>query len=177
MKRPCTGVLVLCLYPFCRGYAFVLFESPATPCDWGVKEIKEKNRNEKTLRSIKCLIEKYHPEVIVIEDVGEGQHRRTPRIRRLYRRLGDYASSEYIDLHCISMNMVRRYFAEQGAKTKYDMARLICREVKAIAHRLPRIRKAWMGTEPRQSLFDAAALGLIFYKIRGVPSPYDGVEG
>lgn len=176
MKRPYSGVLLLCLYPFSRGYAFVLFEGPGMPCDWGIKEVKEKHRNVKMMESVKNLIEKYHPEVLVIESSIPGRYRRSARIKKFYQLLPRYALSEHIDLHRISMPMVKRHFAERGAKTKHDIARLIGQELSLFAHRLPRVRKAWMGPDPRQSLFDAASLGIFFYKTRGVPSPYDGAD-
>jgi hypothetical protein len=38
--------LVLSIYPFSRGFAFVLFEGPENPLDWGVKEIKGEHKKE-----------------------------------------------------------------------------------------------------------------------------------
>ena len=63
--------LVLSIYPFSRGFAFVFFEGPESPFDWGVKEIKEKHKNTKTLDEIKKLIDRYRPEVLVIEDTSD----------------------------------------------------------------------------------------------------------
>lgn len=168
--------LVLALYPFSRGFAFVLFEAPKTPLDWGVKEIKEKHRNDKTLAAIKQLVERYCPVVIVIEDLGDRRYRRTARVRKLYRMLAKYADRESIDLHRIEQHAIWEHFAAKGALTKYEIAKVIVHQLPGFAHRMPRIRKPWMSADPRQSLFDAAALGILFYKLRGVPSPYDGTD-
>jgi len=62
--------LVLSIYPFSRGFAFVFFEGPESLFDWGVKEIKEKHKNPRTLDEIKKLIDQYRPEVLVIEDTS-----------------------------------------------------------------------------------------------------------
>lgn len=75
--------LVLSIYPFSRGFAFVLFEGPESPFDWGVKEIKEKHKNTKTLDEIKKIIDRLRPEVLVIEDTTGKDSRRTSRIRKL----------------------------------------------------------------------------------------------
>jgi hypothetical protein len=168
--------LVLTLYPFSRGFAFVLFEAPKSPVDWGVKEIKEKHRNDKTLAAIKVLVERYRPVVMVIEETGEHRYRRTSRIRKLYRMLTKYTTSERIDLHRIEQHAIWEHFAGSGALTKYEVAKAIVHQVPGFAHRMPRIRKPWMSADPRQSLFDAAALGILFYKLRGVPTPYDGAD-
>ena len=79
--------LGLAVYPFSRGFAFVFFEAPDSPFEWGVKEIREKHKNSRTFDAIKNLIDRYRPEVLVIEDTTDGGFRRTSRIRKLYRML------------------------------------------------------------------------------------------
>ena len=163
--------LVLSIYPFSRGFAFVLFEGPENPFDWGVKEIKGEHKNTTTLDEIKKLIDRYRPEALVIEDTTGKDSRRTSRIRRLYRMLAHVAQAEYVDLHCCSKIEVKNCFASVGASTKYEIAQAIAIQIPAFAHRIPRFRKPWMSEDSRQSLFDAAALGLTYYA-RGIPSPY-----
>lgn len=163
--------LVLSIYPFSRGFAFVLFEGPESPFDWGVKEIKEKHKNTKTLAEIKKIIDRYRPEVLVIENTTGKDSRRTSRIRKLYRMLVHFAEAEYVDLHRCSRTEVRACFASVGASTKYEIAKAIATQIPAFVHRMPRLRKVWMSEDPRQSLFDAAALGLTYFA-RGTRSPY-----
>jgi len=163
--------LVLALYPFSRGFAFVFFEGPDSPFEWGVKEIREKHKNSKTLEAIKKLIDRYRPEVLVIEDTIDGGSRRTSRIRKLYRMLVHFAEAEYVDLHRCSKTEVKTCFASVGAGTKYEIAKAIAIQIPAFAHRIPRFRKPWMSEDPRQSLFDAAALGLTYYALHK-RSPY-----
>jgi hypothetical protein len=164
---------VLAVYPMSRGFAFVLFEGPENPYDWGVREIKEKHRNVKTLEAIKDLIDRYRPEAMVIEDTSNRRYRRSSRIRKLYRMLTHLAHTEFVDLYQFPQEAVKHHFASVGAETKYEIAKAISLQIPAFAHRMPRYRKAWMSADPRQSLFDAAALGLVFYGSRGIPSPFD----
>lgn len=166
--------LVLALYPFSKGFAFVLFEGMESPFDWGVREIKEQRRNVKSIDAIKELIERYRPEVIVIEDINDPKCRRSVRIKKFYNMLTHLTTSEYVDLYRVRESAVRTYFLKAGAVTKYERARAIGRQIPAFGHRIPRVRKAWMSADPRQSLFDAAALGIVFYGERGVESPYSG---
>ena len=162
---------MLAIYPFSRGFAFVLFEGPESPFDWGVKEIKEKHKNTKTLDAIKKLIDRYRPEVLVIEDTDGKESRRTSRIRKLYRMLVHLAAVEYVDVRRCSREEVTKCFASIGARTKYEIAKAIAAQIPAFLHRMPLFRKPWMSEDPRQSLFDAAALGLTYYA-RGIRSPY-----
>lgn len=154
---------VLTIYPTSHGFAFVLFEGPDAPFDWGVKGIRGKRKNAKTVDEVKTLIERYHPEALVIEHTGTGKVRRAARIKRLYRMLRHVADVEQVDVHRIARIDIRACFAPVGAVTKYEIAKAIATEIPAFAHRLPRVRRLWMSEDPRQSLFDAAALGLAFY--------------
>jgi hypothetical protein len=159
---------VLSIYPFRRGFAFVLFEGPNNPFDWGVKEFRGKRKDSKTLAEIKKIVDRYRPDVLVIEDTDS---RRTPRIRKLYRMLVHFAEAEYIDLHRCSRTEVKVCFASVGASTRYEVASAIATQIPAFAHRIPRRRRAWMSEDSRQTLFDAAALGFAYFA-RGIPSCY-----
>ena len=159
--------LVLSIYPFTRGFAFVLFEGPCSPFDWGVKEIKEKHRNTKTLDEIKKIIDRYHPEVLVIEETAVKESRRSSRIRKLYRMLVHLAEAECIELYRYSKRTIKECFDTVGVSTKYAIAKAIAAQIPAFAHRMPPFRKAWKSEDPRQSLFDAAALGATYYCVHG----------
>lgn len=161
---------VLAIYPFSRGFAFVLFAGPDAPFDWGVKEVKEKHRNTKTLEEIKKIIDLYVPTVLVIEDTTDKESRRSSRIRNLYRKLARLAEAEDIGLFRYSKLDVRDCFASLSAHTKYEIAKAVAAKIPGFAHRMPRYRKVWMSEDPRQSLFDAAALGLTFFFRCGEPN-------
>lgn len=155
--------LVLAIYPTSRGYAFVLFEGAQVLFDWGVKDIRRRNKNDETMRNIRALVERYRPDQIVIEDYGEPGSRRSSRIRRLYRMITHLAESQFIDVSRIRRESVLASFAAVGARRKYEVAQAIAEQFPEIAHRLPRFRKIWMSEDPRQSLFDAAAIGVTYF--------------
>lgn len=162
---------VLAIYPTSHGFAFVLFEGPQAPFDWGVKGIRGKRKNAKTVDEVNALIERYHPETLVIEHTGTGQVRRAARIKRLYRMLRHLAAVAQVDVRRIDRSDIRACFASVGAVTKYEIAKAIATEIPAFAHRLPRVRRLWMSEDPRQSLFDAAALGLAYYARKASDAP------
>jgi Holliday junction resolvasome RuvABC endonuclease subunit len=156
---------VLAIYPSSRGFAFVVFEGPESPFDWGAKEFRGSDKNARSLNAIRELIERYRPDAIVIEDFTEDDARRSPRIRRLYRSIVALAQTECIDLFRYSKTQVRHSFGAAGVTTKHDIATAIARHIPAFGHRLPRFRKIWMSEDGRQNLFDAAALGLTHYVV------------
>ena len=154
--------LVLAIYPFSRGFAFVFLEGPNSPFDWGVKEIREKRKKTKAIDEIKKLIDRYRPEVLVIEDTV-GWSRRTSRIRKLYRMIAHLAQAEYVELYRCPRSDFNACFATVGATTKHEIAQAVSLQIPAFAHRMPPRRTPWKSEDPRQSLFDAAALALVFY--------------
>lgn len=171
MTRGIPEQLILAVYPSSKGVAFVLFEGPDSPFDWGIKEIKGTIKNQTTVEAIERIIDRYQPDVLVIEETRERGSRRTVRIRRLYRSLMHLAHAQVIDVVAYPKRVVRNTFAQVGASTKYEIAQAIARTIPAFSIRLPRVRKPWMSQDSRQSLFDAAALGITYYA-QHVPSPY-----
>lgn len=156
---------VLAVVPTCHGYSFVLFEGPEAPFDWGTKDIRGEEKNAKTLDGVKAIICRYQPETLVLEEMAQGT-RRTARIRRLVRMLVHLADTEGVAVARYSRRDIRACFLSVGAKTKYEIAKAIANQIPAFLHRLPPIRKIWMSEDPRQSLFDAAALGITHYVSR-----------
>jgi hypothetical protein len=155
--------LVLSLYPSSRGYAFMFFEGPHDPFDWGVKEIRKSRKNEATLKEIHALVGSCRPDRILIEDYAEPGSRRALRIKRLYQMIVDLAKKEGIEVSRVSHDAILACFAPEGAKTKREIALAVAQQIPALEHRMPRPRQIWMSEDPRQSLFDAAALGMAFY--------------
>ena len=175
MSRP-LHESVLALSAFSRGFAFVLFEGPNNPFDWGVKEIRDRQKNIPTLQGIKELVDRYRPEVIVITDLTNNGSKQAVRIEKLHRMIKHLAGTEYVELFEFPRSAVKQYFEPAGSTTKYEIAKVIAQQIPAFAHRQPPYRKAWMSADPRQYLFDAAALALVFYGSRGIPSPIDQIN-
>lgn len=170
MNHAYQQTFVLAFYPTTHGYAFVLFEGEQAPFDWGVKEIRERDKNARTLDELEKLLDRYHPEALVIEDTTRYRSRRVTRIKRLHRMIGHRAASRGIDVYRYSREDIRKCFVSVGAVTKYEIAKAVATHNPSFAHRLPRKRKIWMSEDPRQSLFDAAALGLTHYRFEPAPT-------
>lgn len=163
MRPAIPDELVLSVYVTGKGFAFVLFEGPESPFDWGVREISNPNRTEKSLKAVSELMAQYQPSVLVIEDLHDDLHRRTLHVRRLYQSMARLAEKQVIDVVRVSRTAVRKQFRTVGAETKYEIAQAIAKRIPAFAIRIPPVRKPWMSQDSRQSLFDAVALGLVFY--------------
>lgn len=155
--------LVLAVYPFSRGLAFTLFEAPLSPIDWGVKDVRNGEKNARSLQITKELIERLQPDVLVLQSCSGPHGRRAERIRRLQRLIEGYAKGQAIEVHTYTKKHIRECFKSVGAATRYEIAQAIAKQVHALSHRLPPMRKLWMSEDARMGLFDAASLVMTFY--------------
>lgn len=146
-----------------RGMAYVFFEAPKTPFDWAVVEVKGKGKNEQIAERVQKLLDLYHPQVLVLEDIQTKSAKRSSRLQRLSLALAHMATCEGIEVCHYDRKAIRQTFGAVGAKTKVEIAHAIATAIPAFMHRLPPIRKIWMSEDSRQMLFDAAALGIIHF--------------
>lgn len=155
---------VLALYPAAPGIAYVLFESPLSLVDWGMSSAKGADKNEQCLAHVKKLVDQYVPDVIVIEDTDLKGSRRDKRIRALYRSIQTFAGLSNIDVARFGRAKMLATFAHIGAETKHARSQAVAEWLPDLSHRLPRERKGWMSEDYRTALFEAASLGLTFYR-------------
>jgi hypothetical protein len=158
--RPAEERVVLAIYPSTRGLGFVLLSGPEFLADWGTKEIRWKDKNFLAMHRVKTLIERYQPEVIVLEDTKLDKYKRHTRIVKLHQLLVTYAEKKKILVRSIQRRKVRAYF---GSGTKYATAEAVARFVPSLAPHMPRKRGTGDAENLTQSLFDAAALGLVYF--------------
>lgn len=163
MKRITYPDLTLAVSLSARGFAYVFFEAPETPFDWAVVEVKGKDKNAYIGKRIQKLLRLYRPQTLVLEDLSVKSAKRPDRTKKLALFLGHLAQCAGVDVVAYNRITIRAAFAPLGAQTKVEIARAIALALPAFGHRLPPVRKIWMSEEPRQMLFDAAALGMTHY--------------
>ncbi|UYN96062.1 MAG: hypothetical protein KIT25_03715 [Enhydrobacter sp.] len=168
MKYAAQDELVLALFPASKDLAFVYFEAPLSPIDWGLKHLRSKDKNAQALAIVERLCNAMRPDVVVIEECVLSKSRRDPRIKRLYSLIAIYAHTENIPLACYSRKTVMKTLSESGAVTKRQIAQMIASNIPAFARHLPGPRKPWNAEDRRLALFDAAALALTYFAF--VPS-------
>jgi hypothetical protein len=156
--------LVLAIYPSTRGIAFVMFEDPRSPVDWGVKEARGARKNAACLSLVSSLLERYELGIVVLQDTSPRGTYRGARIRDLNGAIAELAAGYGVETIAFSRTEVREAFAKAGALTKRTIALQVAKQIPALERYLPRIRKPWMSEDARMALFDAAALGLTFFQ-------------
>ena len=154
---------VLALHLANRGLAFCLFDAPGSLHDWGIKHVGIRNRQEATLAIARHLMQRFAPAAIVIEDTAATGARRSSRVCALYREIETLAEEQSIDTYVYPWEAVFQAFAGRQPRSRHDIAIHVAQLLPMIKRRLPPKRRCWLPQDPRQSLFDAAALGLTYY--------------
>ena len=171
MTTPYANGLVLAVHPTTRGFAWVLFESPLSPVDWGMASAKV-GRNAKLLARFERLLHRYEPDVCVLEEFETREARRVSRIQRFCRAMLHVAATRGLGTQVYSRAAVRTCFASVGATTRLEIAHAVASHIDALSHRLPRKRSPGASGDVRQGLFDAAALAITYFALQGNGPPF-----
>lgn len=158
MKHTDQEVRVLAIHPTHRGFGFTVFESGEKLIDWGLKTAKG-DTSTRCMNLIEELMERYAPDIIVMEDLVVKTARRGPRVKTLLRRAARLAARKKIECRRFSRQDIMEAFTGT-LRNKYQVATGIAARFPELASRLPKPRKAWMPEDPRMSIFCAAALAL-----------------
>ncbi len=153
---------ILSVDPTTRGFGFAVMEGPEKLIDWGVKGAK-KRKNESCLDLLCGLMDRYSPDVVVVEDFSAKGSRRCHRVQSLICQIAKLAESRRIRVQFISRKKVRKTFSESGKANKYNISRAIAQKLPELAPRLPPYRKCWMSEDYRMSIFDAVSFVMAFF--------------
>ena len=153
---------VLAIDPSKRGFGFAVLEGPHELIDWGIKEVRQE-KNAKCLKQVSLLIERYCPDVVVIEDYQDKDCRRNARIRELLKDIAALALSKKIGLRKIAQSTLRRTFSQYSAHNKHQIAVEVGKRFSELAAYVPPPRKPWTTQDARMSIFDATSLALTLF--------------
>lgn len=158
---------ILALHATTRGFAYCIFDGPGDLTDWGIKHVPKGEKNRNCTLAIEHLIVRFDPHAIIFEDTDEIGGKRSARVRHLYRDVERLADRASLDTYSYPWQVVFDVFKDGKPQTRHDLAKMIAVILPAIKKRLPPKRKPWLPMDPRQALFDAAALGITHYAVNG----------
>ena len=148
---------VLAIDPFGLGFGYVVLEGPERLIDWGVR-----GKHGEAVQLVDELIDRYEPDVLVLEDVS-AETRRSNRARRLLRSAAALARRRKISARWFPRSRVKKAFRQVKAVTKHEIATAIAEHLPILLLQLPPKRKTWMPEDYRMSIFDAAALAFTYF--------------
>jgi hypothetical protein len=154
---PLEKVFALDLHPLSFGYA--MFEGHDELLDWGIKSFRHGANAVKIPLNVKLasLLDQHEPDVVVIKTP------RTVAIKKVARTIAAMARYRRIPVRLISHTSVREAFPEND-HNKYEIATEIAARYPELSPRLGPKRKFWQAEKYSMSIFDAAALGITYFK-------------
>ena len=153
---------VLAVDPTPKGFGWIVFEGPDRLIDWGIVYVSPIN-NPRCLQRFVTLMDRYPPDIVVLERLGERGPRRSMRVQQLIVSAEKLAKERGCRVRTFSRHDVRQTFAEASAWNKDQIAREIALKHRELTPWLPPIRKIWMSEDHRMAIFDAAALAHTFF--------------
>jgi hypothetical protein len=88
-------------------------------------------------------------------------------VTELNAAIAEIGEKRGIPVYAYTSNDVYDAFGYLGAVNKQIIAEAIAKHVPAFERYVPPPRKPWMSEDARMALFDAAALGLVFFQREG----------
>lgn len=164
------GQYILAVYPSCRGMAWIVFEGPAAPYDWGFT-LPKKDKNRRCIAALDRLIRRLEIETLVLEDWRRPKAALSARIANLHQAMVAFAADRGIGVAIYTRGDVRACFAQVGARTRQEIADAVGRHFEILASLVPPARKRWDAMHWRMPLFNAAALAIRHYWDIRMPSP------
>jgi hypothetical protein len=170
MAQPRKYPLIAAIYPNTRGFAFVVFEGPFAPVEWGTTAARGSNKNQHCLKMAARLFARYQPGLLLLQDTSAEGTRRAARIRSLNETIAAHAEAEGMRVVRVTRHEVRSTFSYLDAPTKHQIAIAIVRHIPEFERLLPRVRKPWMSEDARMGIFDATSLVLTYFEARDAPA-------
>lgn len=153
---------VLAVHPTGKGLGFAVLEGPERLIDWGTRRALNVS-DESCLTQVAALMDQYHLDLVVVEDVKARGCRRSARMRELIGEIRNLARKKRVRSHALSRRAVRDTFSSHNVVTKHRIATRITDWFPELATKLPPPRKPWMSERYNMQIFDAVSLGLTFF--------------
>jgi hypothetical protein len=143
-------------------FGYVVFDGPSALLDWGTRTYKNEEHSSLEWR-LKNLQTFFAPSVILARQITERHRFSQPTIRRTFQSLKVFAKRVLITVHLIDESKLRDFFSRETKVSKHDIARMVAARFPELSWRLPPKRKPWQSEPARQSIFDAASLGVFYF--------------
>lgn len=171
-----TRRLVLAVHPFTRGFAWVAFEGPFSPYDWGIT-CPRGDKNLLCARKFGQLLTRLQPDALVIETSRRPGASESPRIKRLCQLFVTQAVDLGIAVAEYGRSDVKACFAPVGAVTRQEIAEAVARHIALFEQLVPPKRRQWDAQHRMMALFSAAALAMTHYQKEKLISSDDYLSG
>jgi hypothetical protein len=141
-----------------RRFGYAVFEGPHRLLDWGIKT----HANGSLERGLDTLRSMYSPSIILVRKPALYRFNQ-PMVRNAFRTLETFAKQVRVIVRLIDDSSLRGFFSKEAKANKHEVAMMVADRFPELSWRLPPERRPWQTEARRQSIFDAACLGIFFF--------------
>ena len=149
---------VLAVDPFSGGVGFAVLEGQDNLIDWGIRTTGRAD-NVKSAGVIDKLIDRFRPDVLVLEHWDSDGSRRCSRVEKLLGRIAAQEGKRIL-VRLVTKSEVRTIGPLPQTSTKYGRASILAERFRELQAYLPPVRKPWMPEDDRMAIFDALSFAL-----------------
>jgi len=138
---------------------------------WGIKRIRKTGMNkkellEKTEKILLSLINRYKPDVLIIQKLFFVQQKESPNLKALNRKIRLFAMKNKIQPIEYNPLEVRSFLCQNGRPTKMKAAKTICENYYPFlfCYYYKDLNKKWWQEKYYIKMFNAIALGIYYLK-------------
>lgn len=146
-----------------RRYGFAIFEGPRRLLDFGTIAFPARRVEYARYRFLD-LLRLSLPAVIVVKRERWDTIAAHRQAESLVVVLAEESESRRIQIRLLAQDAVISTFRNLGCETKAEISSALARIFPELVWQLPPEEKAWKSEHPRQSAFDAIALGLAYWQ-------------
>jgi hypothetical protein len=149
---------VLAIDPFSRGVGFAVLEGQDRLIDWGIRSTGRAD-NAKSARVIDKLIDRFRPDVLVLEDWDSAGSRRCDRVETLLKRIAAKEGKRVL-VRLVTRRHIRAIGPLPLTSTKQRRASFLAERFPEVQPFLPPARKRWTPEDDRMAIFDALSFAV-----------------
>ncbi|MDC7996906.1 hypothetical protein [Gilvibacter sediminis] len=151
---------VVSIYPYTRGFAYAVMDSPVNLIEFRLFELKKLDVNRIVLLVLE-IVEKHQPVTVVLEDTNSKYCRKGARTKQLIRAIALAVKKKSVEIDFISRDKVRQIFRRWNAKNKYEIAEVLIRNIYQLGA-IKMEKPKYPGREPNvEAVFSAVSFAIV----------------
>lgn len=173
-KPPASRILAIDLRLERFGYA--VFDGPNRLLDWGVCLYGSSGAPTAARKRLAPRLKQFRPSAIVVGIALRENALGRFGLRRILGAIRREALAYGIPLQIIEKSKVRNIFRSLNAKTKHQVAMAVAHLFPELRWKLPPKRKLWQKEHYRIAIFQAVAVGYVYWQQMDMDRPMVGAE-
>ncbi len=142
---------------------FAIYEGPRRLLDYGTTAVPFERAENSTSRFADLLKISLPSVIVVRKDRWEGMVAH-PQAKLLIEMLASEADARGIEIRLLDQDAIKSTFRNLNCETKAEISSALSRFFPDLVWQLPPQRRIWDAEHPRQSVFDAIALGFVYWQ-------------